>query len=266
MTFKDYLFHYLSLPGSLLFVLVSLLIVLGIHGTLLYFASRKARRYRPEDRAYAMTDLFTVYTERYYELMFSATSTLLFTGIYFLINYNYFHMSEAAWAFWSKYDAFILLGLLILSILLINIMDHLIIPLKRIGTSQIGSLRMAGMVYMLLIFAYIKFVDQNSNYDIIIFYFLTMVIGRFVYLDASLSSFTESVKSLTGILPALGLVLLSTALLALYGFSSGYLLRSNGVVVSLFLAHCIVIFEIFLLSSTGVFRHLSRRMSQKLHG
>ena len=117
---------------------------------------------------------------------------------------------------------------------------------------------------MLIIFAYIKFIYLDDNYDAILIYFITMVIGRFVYFDASFRDFCQSMKELIDQLPILLLVLLSTALLALYGFKSGYLLASNGVVVSMFLAHFFVIFEIFLITRIRLPQKIAEGIAGKL--
>lgn len=123
---------------------------------------------------------------------------------------------------------------------------------------------MAGMLYMLIIFAYIKFIYLDDNYDAILFYFITMIIGRFVYFDASFKDFCISMKELVSQLPILLLVLLSTALLALYGFKSGYLLTSNGVVVSMFLAHFFVILEIFLITRVRLPQKIAEQIAGRL--
>lgn len=260
MLLSDYIRHYLSMPEIFYFFLVSFFVVFLIHGILLATSKKRAMRYRKCDRALAMADLFHRSCERYYELMLSATSTLFFTGIFFLIDFDYFSMSARAWGFWIKYRDFILLLFIIVSIILISIVDHVFIPLRHIGREEKSTLRMAGMLYMLVIFAYIKFIYLDDNYDAILFYFLTMVISRFVYFDASLKDFCASMKQLASTLPILLLVLLSTALLAVYGFKSGYLLQSNGVVVSMFLAHFFVIFEIFLLTRF----HLPQKAAKKI--
>ena len=185
MYLTDYIRHYLSFPGLLFFLLVSLAVVILIHVILLITAKNKAMHYRQSDRVFAMTDLFNRYTERYYELMLSATSTLFFTGIFFLIDFDYFSVSAGTWAFWESYRDFILLAFIIVSIILISIVDHFFIPLRIIEKEEKSTLRMAGMLYMLIIFAYIKFIYLDDNYDAILFYFITMIIGRFVYFDAA---------------------------------------------------------------------------------
>lgn len=264
MLLSDYIRHYLSMPGLFFFFLVSLAVVFMIYLFLLVVAKSNAMRYRKSDRSFAMKDLFHRYSERYYELMLSSTSTLFFTGIFFLIDFDYFHLSARAWAFWTNYRDFILLAFIIISIILISIVDHFFIPLRKISKEEKSTLRMAGMLYMLIIFAYIKFIYLDNNYDAILFYFITMVIGRFVYFDASFKDFCASMKELLGTLPILLLVLLSTAVLAAYGFTSGYLLTSNGVVVSTFLAHFFVIFELFLLTLFKIPEKAAAKIAEKI--
>ena len=254
MLLPDYIRHYLSLPGLLFFLLVSLAVVILIHAILLIAAKNKAMHYRQSDRIFAMTDLFNRYTERYYELMLSATSTLFFTGIFFLIDFDYFSVSARTWSFWESYRDFILLAFIVVSIILIRVIEK----------EEKSTLRMAGMLYMLIIFAYIKFIYLDDNYDAILVYFITMIIGRFVYFDASFQDFCNSMKELVDQLPILLLVLLSTALLALYGFKSGYLLTANGVVVSMFLAHFFVILEIFLITRVKLPQKIAEKIAGRL--
>ncbi len=261
MTIQDYLHHYFTMPGIVFFFLVSLGVVVLIHFILYAAAKHTAGLYVEEDAPYVLRDEMLGLMEKYYELVFSATSMLFFVGIYFLIDFNYFGLGWNEFEFWNKYSDYILLAMIVISVALISLMDRLIIPLRRLKKGEKASLRMAAMVYMTVIFFYIKFIYLDNNYDSIIAYFITLIIGRFVYFDATLEDFGSAMKDLAGTLPILGLVLLSTGLLALYGFRTGYLLRANGVVVSLFIAHLFMIIEIFVIARTGVVqRSLARRI------
>lgn len=264
MTLRDYIFHYFNISDCILFFAVSLCMVLGIHYILLGFAKRSAKKARRIERADTLLYHYHSSLEKYYELMFSASSILFFTGIYFLLDYDYFSLPGRAWTIWSEYGDFILLGFIVISIIFNSIIDHVFIPLRVIKKNERSTLRMAGMVYMLIIFAYIKFIDLNDNYDRILFYFLTMIIGRFVYFDASFEDFAAAMKDLKNTFSTLLLVLLSTAILAAYGFGSGYLLRSNGVVVSVFIAHFYVIVEIFFLTRLGITKRIGMRAVKRL--
>jgi hypothetical protein len=261
MTIQDYLHHYFTMPDIVFFFLVSLGVVVLIHFILYAAAKHTAGLYVEEDVPYVLRDEMLGLMEKYYELVFSATSMLFFVGIYFLIDFNYFGLGWNEFEFWNKYSDYILLAMIVISVALISLMDRLIIPLRRLKKGEKASLRMAAMVYMTVIFFYIKFIYLDNNYDSIIAYFITLIIGRFVYFDATLEDFGSAMKDLAGTLPILGLVLLSTGLLALYGFRTGYLLRANGVVVSLFIAHLFMIIEIFVIARTGVVqRSLARRI------
>ncbi len=264
LTLAEYVRHYVTGMNFVFFLAVSFGVVLLIHIILLLRAKSVAGEYVEEDQAAALRLHAGQLTEEYDELVFSAASVLFFTGLYFLIDWNYFHLSSGGVAFWKKYNDFLLLGFLIVSMLLNNVLDRLFVPLRRLGDETRSSLRMAGMLYMMVVFAYIKFIYEDNNYDTIILYFLTMIIGRFVYFDASLADFRKAMKQLGAVLPILALVLLSTALLAWFGFRSGYLLKSNGVVVSLWIAHLILILEIFVIDRTGLMNRLAGRAARKL--
>lgn len=266
MTFTDYIKHYFAFSKLAVFILISFAVVIAIHIILMLFAKRMSNHFKVEHRKQGFLKLFGRMTEEYYELMFSSTSILFFVGIYFLISFNYFSVSDGAWQFWLKYEDYLLLGFIIISIFFNNIIDRHIVPLRRLDRDTKSILRMTGMVYMLISFTYIKFIYQDDNYNVILGYFLTLVIGRFVYFDASIEEFANFTRRLREILPSLVLVLLSTALLSLYGFKTEYLLRSNGVVVSLFFAHFLCIIEICVLSRTRIFERISEKIFSKDEG
>ena len=141
-----------------------------------------------------------------------------------------------------------LIAALAVAILLVDLFDHFVIPVRRLSDDVRGALRIASMVYMIIIFLYIKFIYEDDNYDSIILYMLIMLISRFIYFDVSVKELRRIVSGLLQVLPTLGLVLATTGLLALFGFGTGYLLRGNGVVNSLWIGHLFVILELWLVS------------------
>ncbi len=195
LTLAEYVRHYVTGMNFVFFLAVSFGVVLLIHIILLLRAKSVAGEYVEEDQAAALRLHAGQLTEEYDELVFSAASVLFFTGLYFLIDWNYFHLSSGGVAFWKKYNDFLLLGFLIVSMLLNNVLDRLFVPLRRLEDETRSSLRMAGMLYMMVVFAYIKFIYEDNNYDTIILYFLTMIIGRFVYFDASLADFRKAMNA-----------------------------------------------------------------------
>jgi len=231
MNFVDYIRHYLGMPQLLLMILVSLFILVVIHVVVLLLVKSVGGEYH-------------LAIEKYYEMIISSTSMLFFIGIYFLIEHRYFDLGTVFYETWDKYNDFLLLLALFISIFLINFTDTFIIPLKLLYKEEKATLRMMAMFYMLLIFAYIKFIYKNDNYDSIIAYFLIMIVGRFIYFDASFTDFVKIIKKLFLEIPTLLLGLATTVVIAWFGFSTGYLLKTNGVVLSLWIAHIFLIGEI----------------------
>lgn len=260
MTFNDYLEHYLKFPDCVLFLLVSLGLVILAHFVIAIAAKVTSGDRTEVSKKEAYTEEFNRHAQRYYELTFACSSLLLFVGFYFLIDMNYFDFSSEMWELWQKYQDFLLLGFLIISILFVSILDHVFVPVKALEGSERATLRMMSMIFMMVVFAVIKFGDENNNYDTIVMYFITMIVGRFVYVDATLKDFGHSMKELFKALPLLLLVLSVAAGLAFYGFKTGYLLRKNGVVLSMFIAHFFVIIEIFVLGRSKLCLIISRKI------
>jgi len=234
MSFIEYLQHYTEPKSALLMLLISVFILVVIHVILLLLTKATGGDYG-------------VTIEKYYEMIISSTSMLFFIGVYFLIEHKYFDVSAEFYEAWEKYDDFLLLGALFIAIFFINFVDTFIVPLKLLYREEKATLRMMAMIYMLIIFAYIKFIYKNDNYDSIIVYFLIMVVGRFIYFDASFTDFLKSMKNLFLEVPTLLLSLSTTAVIAWYGFSTEYLLKSNGVVLSLWIAHIFFVAKIAII-------------------
>ena len=244
MTFQQYLRHYIQWKGVLT-MLVSASAVIALS---LFFIALSARRmsvrYTPDTRKNFVRDETVSLSERFYELIFSNTAILMFVSVYFMI--DYFGVGDRYREVWNKYNGIILLAFIVVSIVFTSFMDNLIIPLKNVHPGERASMRLMGMLYMLIIFAYIKFIYEDSNYDSIIIYFLTLVIGRFVYFDATLESFGNALKETFRNLPLMVLALICTGVLAWVGFGTGYLQKLNGVVFNLFLAHLYMLLVIFI--------------------
>ena len=254
--FLRYLNHYIAFPGMVLFLAVTTGVVIAAMSVCLAVGIRKSKQYYPEDQF----DAAMSYAERFSELIFSSTAVLGFVSVYSLI--NLFETDPAALEVWNKWKDFLLLLFLALAVGLNSFFDHVIVPLRHLTTRERSGIRMIGMLYMLVIFAYIKFIYNDDNYDRIILYFLTLVTGRFVYFDVSLSDAAGAIKDAASNLPYLLLALCCTGILAWYGFSTEYLLKSNSVVISLFIAHIFMVTVIFILMRTGIVAGLVKRKTE----
>ncbi|MCR4694660.1 MAG: hypothetical protein K5773_05015 [Pseudobutyrivibrio sp.] len=247
MTFKDYINHYFAMPDFLWFLLYSTLVLGIVYLAMKWMTGDIHSNSKSHDR-------MEFELEKYEELLFSSTSILFFTGLYFLISFRYFHFSNSFYIFWDQYDDFLLLGFLVISILMVDLMDHFVIPIRNLSPDHKNALRLAALIYMLIVFAYIKFIYEDNNYDSIITYFLIMIVGRFVYFDATFTDFVKVMKNLGKALNTLTFILATTGLLAAYGFGTQYLLKKNGVVVSLWIAHVLIILELIIIKLVKVIR------------
>ena len=242
--------HYTVWQSALIFflfcfvgVLTSLLIIPLFTRITERETSKSARRRNIRERG-------TNLVERFYDLMFSDTSILLFMGAYVIC--DWFIADRDFRAFWKEQNSFMLLAFLVISCLINAFLDRIFVRLKTIDATEAAAIRLISMAYMGALFIYIKFLYHDNNYDAIIIYFIGMLIGRFVYFDASFRDFFQAVKNAAHNFPLLVLALFLTALISYLGFGSGYLLRKNGVVVSLLIAHLFLDVCIFLIHYTGL--------------
>ena len=114
--------------------------------------------------------------------------------------------------------------------------------------------------YIVLILLYIRFIYEDTNYDGLILYFLTLTVGRFLYFDFTVKSFLETMRGVLENLPLLVIMSAYSGFVCWYGFHVGFLLKSNGVILSTFLAHLFMDCSIFLLHKTGILKHVIRKI------
>ena len=192
--------------------------------------------------------------ERFFELCFSATSVLFFLTLYYLIDA---HM-PAAYAYWVQYQDIFLLVFILLSVFLTAWLDMTFVHLKYLDTEEKADVRLTSSFYIILILLYIRFIYQDTNYNQLILYFLTLAAGRFFYFDFTVKEFTRMLKGIWRNLPILGLLAAYSAFVCWFGFHSGFLLTSNCVILSTFIAHLFMDLAIFLIARSHLL-HLAIR-------
>lgn len=139
---------------------------------------------------------------------------------------------------------------MVFSVFMTNWFDILFVPLTAIPTRQKASVRLISAFYIILILLYIKFIYHDSNYDSLIMYFITLAVGRFLYFDSTLEDIKEALQGVARNLPLLVLMGSYSAIVCWYGFHCGFLLTSNGVILSTLLAHLFMDVSIFVLDKT----------------
>lgn len=239
MSYAEYVKHYFTLPDCIIFLVLALVLLAVVYAA--FYIYSKGRFKNPRKIQHEFFSL----TERFYELIFSGGSIIGFMAAYYLI--NRFVTSGAFYQFWSDYKDYLLLVFMIISILVNTFFDHVLVPLKRLDRDEMASIRLTGMLYMILIFCYIKFIYEDNNYDMFITYFLTLMIGRFVYFDASFKDFLHCIKQAAANIPIMIMGLTYLGILCLYGYSTSYLLKHNGVITNIFFCHLYIVVAIFVL-------------------
>lgn len=252
--------HFLERPQILIFFLLSFLTLIIMYILIyIYVNLISVGTHKYERKEYFRRNFYSI-TERFYAIIFSGTSILFFMASYYLIE-RFFDI-EPYKSLWNKYRDFWLLLLIILSCVFNSIMDTVLVRLKHLSHEDKASCRLTGMGYMILIFFYIKFIYENNNYDVFITYFLGLMVGRFVYFDASFRDFLKSIVAAIKNIPLMLIGLLYTGIMCYYGFNSGYLVKHIGVITDTFIAHFFMCASIFILHHSHLSDLIVRLMTK----
>lgn len=256
--FNKYLEHYIC-KDALYFLLLALFVILIVF-FILFFYARITYLCAKNNLEINFSDTFLSITNRFYELVFSGTSILFFMASYYLL--ERFGTIEPYITLWNKHKDFILLLFIVISCVLNTFLDSIFVRLKNIDHNEKASVRLIGMLYMILIFCYIKFIYENNNYDLFITYFLGLMIGRFVYFDASFKDFITNLTGALKNIPIMLITLACTGALSYYGFSTKYLIKHIGVITNIFFIHLFMCVGIFIIFHLGLAKLLVKS-SQK---
>ncbi len=255
MSINEYTAHYLKTIEFWKFLGLSILVISFIFLLIYLYAKATCQRMVSVSDNPLRAQLYHV-TEKFSELIFSGTSILMFMTAYYLI--ERFVAIDAFLDVWNKYKDFLLLLFIVISCIFNTLLDHVIIRLRHLESQDRAPIRLLGMLYMILIFCYIKFIYENNNYDFFITYFLGLMIGRFVYFDASFKGFIATVKEAVTNIPLLLLALSATGILSLYGFSSKYLIKHIGVLTNVFFIHLFMCVALFILFHSHIIDLISK--------
>ena len=208
--------------------------------------------------------------QRFYEMIISATSVMSFSCAYVIINHIYsvlqgevgsaeYERFSTFISIWEGWKDFVLLLLICLSCVLNSILDKLIVPLKRISNEEKATVRMLGMFYVILILLYLNIIGDESEYSPVMLYYLGLMVGRFVYFDASFADFIKNIKNVFKNLYLLVLGLLLTGILCYFGFDRGYLLERNYYLIGAFYTHLFMLAAVFLLRHSHLLSLIIRK-------
>lgn len=238
-TYSYYLEHYFQMPQFLIFLLLAMVLM----GVIFFVFFQYAKSTNKRSKLGFQHEFYSL-SERFYELIFSGGSIIGFMAAYYLI--NRFVTDGAFKTIWDSYKDYLLLVFMVISILVNTFLDHVVIKIRRLDKDAMASIRLTGMLYMIIIFCYIKFIYEDNNYDMFIAYFLTLMIGRFVYFDASFLDFLNCIKKAAANIPMMLMALAYLGIMCMYGYSTEYLLKHNGVITNIFFTHLFMIVAMFV--------------------
>ncbi|MCI1305683.1 MAG: hypothetical protein LKG40_05595 [Lachnospiraceae bacterium] len=259
---KFYIRHYFDFTHAGEFLLVTLL-ALAVVMTIIVLAAKTRQnsmkkeleyemdpdRYRHQIRNVRIQPYLLI--ESFYEMVFSSTSVLLFLAVYYLLDAYYV---DRVTEFWKKYQNVVLLVMICLSVFVTAWLDTIFVKLRHLDPDQKAGVRLVSSLYIVLILLYIRFIYKDTNYNELILYFVTLAVGRFVFFDFTVEEFVKITKSIGRNLPLLLLMCAYSGFICWYGFRVDFLLTSNGVILSTFIAHIFMCFAIFVLSKTRILR------------
>ena len=253
--------HYFNYENALPFFLISFLGLLLVLALILAAARIQYKRDEREEeeeegrgfpRSRARSDLKALeILESFYEMVFASCSILLILALYYIINDR---IGGPLSALWKSYKDWMLILFLLISMLLNRFLDCFLVPLRHLDVKQESSIRLVSALYVVLILLYIRFIYEDLNYENLILYFMTLIIGRFVYFDVTFENFLNDLRGILTNLPILLLMSAYSGAVIYYGFHSGFLWKSNGVIVSTLIAHLFMIMAIFLIDKSRVLR------------
>lgn len=282
MEYFNYIEHYFDMASAVPFFLVSLAGLILVMGVILILARIRQELDRHSTSPTAAAEANAVdldadarphsrarrplldpvdtrpyeFIESFYEMAFASTSILLLLSLYYIIGdrINLHTVSKV----WNQYKDWVLIGFLLVSMMVDRIFDRVLVPLHYISAQKRGSVRLMASIYVMLILLYIRFIYEDYNYENLILYFVMLVIGRLVYFDVTWEGFRNDCLGLFRNLPVLLLMSAYSAVVVWYGFTSGFLMKANGVIVSTLIAHLFMDICIFLFDRSRIFRMFLR--------
>ncbi|MCR5251440.1 MAG: hypothetical protein K6E50_12625 [Lachnospiraceae bacterium] len=277
MTIEAYINPDFSGGQKLLFLFMALLgvvfCILLITGGA--WISRNVLREEEDDAEEFFAGTVRNRVQRFFEMIIAGTSVLSFSCAYVVINHIYAKAQEMGGGtgsafldgfleLWGSGKDFMLLLLICLSCLLNSLLDRLVIPLKKTGRGEKACVRMLAMFYCIFILLYLYSVGDESEYHPVMMYYLGLMVGRFVYFDASFRDFLASLVNMFRNCYLLLLCLALSSFLFFFGFSRGYLLEKNYYIVCAFYVHLFMLVAVFIIHHAGsLILYLKKRRSER---
>ena len=137
MTLAQYWEHYTDVKSMLMFLALALAFSVICVFYILMIVFCQARFVDRSERRQFYYEKANNTIQRFYEMVFSGASILSFLAVYYLID-RFVPGGSSFREFWDQYKDFLLLFLILLSIVVNNILDRLLIPLHKMTTGVLG--------------------------------------------------------------------------------------------------------------------------------
>ena len=260
MTIEAYLNPDFTLAKKLIFLVMTFagiaLCMVGIY----IFSTISAQKYASEKRKEYLSIDFDIRLQKFFEMIIAGTSVMVFACSYVIINHVYAlvesgkavdltRIESTLVSSWAEGKDFILLLLILMSCVINTLLDAFFIRLKILTTEEKATMRMLGMFYAIIILIYLNLIGDESQYGPVMMYYFGLMIGRFIYFDASFKDFLDNIKRVFLNLPYLLISLCLTGVLCNIGFKLEYFLERNYYIVGLF--HT----QLFMLACIFVIHH-----------
>ncbi len=259
MSVEAYLNPDFTAVKKLIFLLVTAAL-LGIGIGFIYLVSLLVlgRDIPARNRKQAVLGALEDKVQRFFEMIIAGTSVMSFSCAYVIINHvnslvqsgvsgSLTPMEQRLIEAWTDGKDFVLLFLICLSCVINTILDSLIIPLKKLSKAEKATMRMLAMFYVIILLMYLNYIGDESQYSPVMMYYFGLMIGRFVYFDASFKDFLEALKNMFFNLPYMALSLALTGALCAFGFGVGYFLERNYFIMGIFYTHLFMLVCIFVI-------------------
>lgn len=268
MSIKAYINPDFTWDKKLIFFVIAFAAI-GISLGLIYLVSMMVlgRDLSRREKVTALRSAFEDKAQRLFEMIIAGTSVMSFSCSYVILNHIYdlvqsgaaghlSHYEKTMVDMWAEGKDFVLLLLILLSCVINTVLDSLVIPLKKITRDEKATIRMLAMFYVIIVLMYLNIIGDESQYSPVMMYYFGLMIGRFVYFDASLKDFLVALKNMFFNSPYLLLIIVLTFLLATLGFDMGFLLERNYYIVGIFYTHLFMLACIFVVHTVWLIRSL----------
>ncbi len=278
MNIKAYINPDFTWDKKLIFFVITAAAI-GISLGLIYIVSMMVldRDLSGRAKVRALRGAFVDKSQRLFEMLIAGTSVMSFSCSYVILNHLYAlvqsgvakhlnHYEKMMIQMWTDGKDFVLLLLILMSCVFNTVLDSLIIPLKKITKEEKATIRMMAMFYVIIILMYLNIIGDESQYSPVMMYYFGLMIGRFIYFDASFKDFLVALKNMFFNSPYLLLTIILTYTLATLGFKMSFLLERNYFIVGVFYTHLFMLAVVFIIHTIWMIRDGIRNRKSDIDG